>query len=1479
MEIKYIGGLRVLILFDHSVAAKEFMENRCRWKDHMKWLRSGEKAETHAERVAWIRITGLPLHLWGQSNFELITSAYGKTIAPFKDIPHRIDLSHVKIGILTKRKTRINEEVTAKFEGKEYRLGIIEFDEDWFPFRFDPSEDYLEKTDTKKNDDDPEEDDVEMAVGENEREEGEIWPELQNSSEENRVPVDDQGETEMVDEEMHGEQTKILGTSKVTSEPTPQILEALLPNGNNQEHVTNVGIPLTLTDGAHNGLHPTNCFGPFPYQLKTDKVAQTFRTGGSNGKRRRLMKLNKDYNTPVIRLMESPTESDPAPIPQTVPLPDSPPGAWVRHRAKQPYPQRGHGRRRRKYPTSMNCLSLNVRGIGETHKVNWVKRLKVRNRSSFVGIQETQLRNIEAIDVHGCWDSDEFGFSATQASGRSGGILSLWDANVYNVTNTIKSKHFLITIGDWEGIPGDTIIANVYGPHELTEKRRVWEELLQIKRAKDGTWIVFGDFNTVRRREERHNSQFCPSSAFHFNRFINEAGLHDIQMGGNRFTLMCQSQMKLSKLDRFLVCNNFINLFPSSSATALPRELSDHCPIILQTTLPDFGKPPFRLFNSWLGKEGFDDIVKKAWEEFRGFGTPDMFLKAKLKFLKNEIKKWRATEYPKEMAELQEIKRRVQEIDLLAEERTLTEQEICEMRTNFQKIAEMEKAAVLDIKQRAKIKWLIDGDENSAFFHGLVNNKKRKNKIAGLLIDNNWIIEPEPIKEEIFNFYRQKFQEKWPSRPKFSSTQFSPLDIETSASLEAPFTLEEVKNAIWSCGNEKSPGPNGFSFKFIKRYWDTLKNDIMNAVKHFENHGNIGRGCNASFITLIPKIKDPLTISDYRPISLIGCMYKVIAKVMSIRLKKVIGECIGEVQAAFIEGRNILEGPLIINEMCSWVKKTKDKMLLFKVDFNKAFDTVNWEYLDHIQMQLGFGERWRGWIKTCLRSSTLSVLVNGSPTNDALFVGEWGEENIKNLARILRCFHVASGLRVNFKKSRVLGIGVEHQEVTSLAEPLGCEPSRLPFSYLGVPSKTLSFGGRLTLAKAVLGSLPTFYFSLFVAPAEAGKNKKEIYMGGGSIDRKKINWVSWEKVTAPREADGLGLGSLKALNLSLIVKWLWRLKTDGSSLWSKVIKGIHNLYNKPADHISKKTLPGVWNNIAGVRGELEKIGIDLNDVISKKIGSGDDTMFWLDRWTGGNTLKTSFPEMYKLERHKHCKISDRLYDGRCNWNWKEIPTTLEQVREFHMLINGVNMFQLVAQSDRWVCNLSSDGVFHVNTLRTQIDWRNMMPGEVSLKWTHEVPLKVNCFIWRAKLDRLPTARALTRRGIQLMSALCPYCELEEEDTAHALFRCPLASKVWEYVGHWCNIPHLQFQNAEEMVKYVTQWGTCSKQRKTLTSICYGTAWSIWKARCDWIFKKQRTSPPRLADSVKSIVFTWIKHRRDRCNISWIDWCVSPFTIM
>nr|KAJ0217713.1 hypothetical protein LSAT_V11C300135570 [Lactuca sativa] len=158
------------------------------------------------------------------------------------------------------------------------------------------------------------------------------------------------------------------------------------------------------------------------------------------------------------------------------------------------------------------------------------------------------------------------------------------------------------------------------------------------------------------------------------------------------------------------------------------------------------------------------------------------------------------------------------------------------------------------------------------------------------------------------------------------------------------------------------------------------RGDIMEFVKYFEKYGTLDRGCNSSFITLVPKIKDPLHIGDYRPISLIGSLYKIISKALANRLSMVIGKNIGEAQSAFVKGRNILDGPMIVNELCTWAKKVKKQILLFKVDLEKAFDFVNWEYLESILIQMGYGDKWPMWMKGCLQSARLSVLINGSPT-------------------------------------------------------------------------------------------------------------------------------------------------------------------------------------------------------------------------------------------------------------------------------------------------------------------------------------------------------------------------------------------------------------------------------------------------------------------------------------------------------------------
>lgn len=98
---------------------------------------------------------------------------------------------------------------------------------------------------------------------------------------------------------------------------------------------------------------------------------------------------------------------------------------------------------------------------------------------------------------------------------------------------------------------------------------------------------------------------------------------------------------------------------------------------------------------------------------------------------------------------------------------------------------------------------------------------------------------------------------------------------------------------------------------------------IINIIKYFKASGRFARGCHSSFVTLIPKIKDPLTLNDYRPISLIRCLYKIITKALANRVKKVISFVIDDIQTGFLENRNILDGPLIVIEILSWTKKSQ----------------------------------------------------------------------------------------------------------------------------------------------------------------------------------------------------------------------------------------------------------------------------------------------------------------------------------------------------------------------------------------------------------------------------------------------------------------------------------------------------------------------------------------------------------------------------
>lgn len=194
--------------------------------------------------------------------------------------------------------------------------------------------------------------------------------------------------------------------------------------------------------------------------------------------------------------------------------------------------------------------------------------------------------------------------------------------------------------------------------------------------------------------------------------------------------------------------------------------------------------------------------------------------------------------------------------------------------------------------------------------------------------------------------------------------------------------MEEIKFAVWSCGNDKAPDPDGFTFSLFKRHWDIFKYDIMDLVKDFMESSHIPPGCNSSFNTLNPKVSSPMGVNDFLPISLIGIQYKIIAKLMALRLARVVETVVSVEQTDFIKGRQILDGPLLVNELLDWYKKKKKKMMILKIDFEKAFDSISWDYLDNVLEFMNFPTRWRGWISACLHSARSSVLINESPTRE-----------------------------------------------------------------------------------------------------------------------------------------------------------------------------------------------------------------------------------------------------------------------------------------------------------------------------------------------------------------------------------------------------------------------------------------------------------------------------------------------------------------
>jgi len=161
----------------------------------------------------------------------------------------------------------------------------------------------------------------------------------------------------------------------------------------------------------------------------------------------------------------------------------------------------------------------------------------------------------------------------------------------------------------------------------------------------------------------------------------------------------------------------------------------------------------------------------------------------------------------------------------------------------------------------------------------------------------------QPIRNTIFMHFRNPFKATRVGWPNVGNLHFKTLTFQDGGRLVKPFSVDEVKAAVWDCDSFKSPGPDGVNFGFIKELWHVLRDDLMRFVSEFHRNGKLARGISSTFIALIPKVDSPQKLHDFRPISLVGSLYKILATVLANRLRVVVGKVISEIQTTFVKDR------------------------------------------------------------------------------------------------------------------------------------------------------------------------------------------------------------------------------------------------------------------------------------------------------------------------------------------------------------------------------------------------------------------------------------------------------------------------------------------------------------------------------------------------------------------------------------------------